>query len=87
MRHRAVIDQSDERRGNEFAYFALVHAGAFSNEVGFKAMTACFVEQHSTTSCLDHNRQRTRRSGAGLQLCERSNSCGPRHIFNLNLVK
>ena len=63
--HRAVVDDGDERRGDELADLAGVHAGALGDVVGLEAVAARLVEQHAAGAVLDDDRHRARRRRAG----------------------
>ena len=63
--HRAVVDERDERRGDQLADLAGVDAGALGDEVGLEAVAARLVEQHAAGAVLDDDRHRARRRRAG----------------------
>ena len=69
--HRAVVDDGDERRGDELAGLAAVHAGALADEVGLEAVAARLVEQHAAGAVLDDDGHRARRRRAGVELGDR----------------
>ena len=69
--HRAVVDDGDERRGDELARLAAVHAGALADEVGLEAVAARLVEQHAARAVLDDDGHRARRRRPGVELGHR----------------
>ena len=69
--HRAVVDERDERRGDELALLAAVDAAALGDEIGLETVTARLVEQHAAAAVLDDDRQRTAGRGAGVELGDR----------------
>jgi hypothetical protein len=69
--HRAVVDERDERRGDELALLAAVHAATLGHQVGLEAVTARLVEQHAATALLDDHRHRPAGRRAGVELGER----------------
>ena len=70
-RHRAVVDERDERRGDLLADLAGVHARTLLDVVGLQPVAARLVEQHAAGAVLDHDRHRTGRGGPGAQLGDR----------------
>ena len=85
--HRAVVDDGDERRGDELAGLARVDAGALGDVVGLEAVAAGLVEQHATGAVLDHDRHRPRRRRAGAELGDRLAGGVARELLDVDGVE
>ena len=63
--HGAVVDERDERRGDQLTDLVGVDRGALLDVVGLEAMTARLVEEHAAGAVLDDDRHLTRRRRDG----------------------
>ena len=69
--HRAVVDERDERRGDQLAGLVAVDAGALRDQVCLEAVAARLVEQHAAAALLDDHGHRATRRRPGAELGDR----------------